>query len=339
MKNTPRDFFLHVGTFLSLYLSTIALLTLLFRMVDYLFPDPLQNMYADPYSGPMRFAIASLIILLPMFLFLMRRLQKEARHEPARYTFAIRRWLTYITLFIAGTTIVGDLIVLLNAFLGGTLAKPLLCKVVVLLVIMGTIFWYFMRDVREYWRRREHSSQMVGLGALALVALVVAGGFFIMGSPTTQRNIRLDLQQIQDLTMIQQQLVNYWQQNGHLPGTLTELESPLMGFSVPPAPAGRTEYEYRLDDPRSFLLCATFAVSSEEYNATNGSPVSGVFGRNISVPELPMSGLLGNSTWDHDIGRTCFKRRIDSNLIQKDKQTGGVQSFPEATKADEYHVQ
>ncbi len=303
MKNTPRDFFVHVGAFASLYLSAIALITLLFRMVDYLIPDALRGMYyySDPYSGPMRFAIASLIILLPMSLFLMRLIQQEARREPMRYTLGVRRWLIFITLFIAGATIVGDLIALLNSFLGGTLATAFFLKVLALLVVVGVIFWYFILDIRGYWRERMRASHLVGFGALGAVAIIIVGGFFIMGSPLVQRGIRLDRQAIQDLTGIQQEVVSYWQRNGTLPESLSVLESDITGFHIPPAPEGRSAYEYRLDGTTGFLLCATFAAPSDEYTYTN---------------ELPMYGLLGDGTWDHDVGRACFKRRIDPTLVQ-----------------------
>ena len=149
MKNTPRDFFIHFGAFAALYSATIAFITLLFQMIDYAYPDPLYNSYyySDPYSGPMRFAIASLIILVPIFLYLMRSIQRDARREPQRYSLGIRRWLTYITLFVAGATIIGDLITLLYSFLGGEFATTFLLKVFALGAITSVIFWYFLFDI------------------------------------------------------------------------------------------------------------------------------------------------------------------------------------------------
>lgn len=196
MKNTPRDFFLHFGAFGALYLSAVAIVTLLFRMINYAFPDALNERYSyyysDPYSGPMRFAIASLIILVPIFLYLMRVIQCEARTAPERYSLQIRRWLTYITLFVAGTTIVGDLITLLYSFLGGELATTFLLKVLVLFAITGVIFWYFLLDIRGYWQDKETTSKQIALCVLGITILVIVCGFFIMGSPSTQRKRALD---------------------------------------------------------------------------------------------------------------------------------------------------
>ena len=225
MHNTPRDFFLHFGAFAALYAAATALGTLLFLIIGYAFPDRLYNNYYgyyDPFSGPMRFAIASLIILVPLFLFLMRTIQREARILPERYAFAVRKWLTYITLFVAGATIVGDLITLVYSFLGGELATPFLLKVLTLFAITGVIFWYFLLDIRGYWQNREAASKMAGWGTLLVALIAVVGSFFIMGSPMGQREIRFDQQEGQDLSMIQQQVVSYWQQNDRLPKAVSD---------------------------------------------------------------------------------------------------------------------
>ncbi|MBI4087194.1 hypothetical protein HY416_04455 [Candidatus Kaiserbacteria bacterium] len=306
MKNTPRDFFLHFGAFAALYAAATALGTLLFLIIGYAFPDPLYSNYYsyggyDPYSAPMRFAIASLIILVPLFLWLMRVIQREARITPERYTFAIRKWLTYITLFVAGATIVGDLITLLYSFLGGELATPFVLKVLVLFAITGVIFWYFLLDIRGYWQNRASASKMVGIVTVGAVLVAIIGSFFIMGSPMIQREIRFDQQEIQDLSMIQNQVVNYWQQNGTLPATLSELESDITYFHVPQAPEGREPYEYRKTGDTSFALCATFAQNSDGTYAE---------------PYAPSYGVGNNTSWEHTAGRTCFDRTIDPSLIQ-----------------------
>src|SRR5690606_29000474 len=123
-------------------------------------PDALASAYyySDPYSGPMRFAIASLLVLGPVALWLLRLLQREARSDPQRQQLTIRRWLTYLTVLLAGATIVGDLIALLNAFLGGTLPAAFALKALALLLVMGAAFWYFVLDLRGYWQGHAERS-------------------------------------------------------------------------------------------------------------------------------------------------------------------------------------
>ena len=72
-KVTPKDFFLWAGAVIAIYGSVIAFITLLFQYINHVYPDPLSyNYFAMPYSGPMCFAMASLIVLVPVAIILMR---------------------------------------------------------------------------------------------------------------------------------------------------------------------------------------------------------------------------------------------------------------------------
>ena len=42
-KTSPRDFFLHLLAIITLYLSAVALATLLFQYINLAFPDQLEN--------------------------------------------------------------------------------------------------------------------------------------------------------------------------------------------------------------------------------------------------------------------------------------------------------
>ena len=68
-KMTPKDFFVQLGIFASLYISLGSLVGLLYEIIDHIFPDLNAYGYNDPYSSGMRFAIASLIIIFPAFIF------------------------------------------------------------------------------------------------------------------------------------------------------------------------------------------------------------------------------------------------------------------------------
>lgn len=60
----------------------------------------------------------------------------------------IRKWLTYITLYIATGIIVGDLITLVTYVLNGDLTLRFVLKVLVVLVIAGSVFGYYLWDLR-----------------------------------------------------------------------------------------------------------------------------------------------------------------------------------------------
>ena len=82
-KTTAKDFFLWLGAMVSLYVSAVSLITLVFQYVNYTFPDELQY-YTDPYSGAIRFAISSLIVLFPLFLYLMRKINRDMKEDPTK---------------------------------------------------------------------------------------------------------------------------------------------------------------------------------------------------------------------------------------------------------------
>jgi hypothetical protein len=60
----------------------------------------------------------------------------------------VRKWLTYITLYIATGIIIGDLITLLTYVLNGDLTLRFVLKVLAVLLIAGSIFGYYLWDLR-----------------------------------------------------------------------------------------------------------------------------------------------------------------------------------------------
>jgi hypothetical protein len=300
-NNKPRDFFMHVTTFTVLYFIAIALVTLLFTLIDYRFPDVLQGYYGDPYSGPVRFGIAALIILSPLFVYLMKRIQNETRRAPERANLGVRKWLTYITLFIAGFTALGDAITLLYSFLGGSLAAPFMLKALTLFAVAGSAFAYFFLDLKGFWQERKEESNYAAIGFITLVISSIVLGFYVMGSPATQRDLRLDEERRMHLEQIQSQVVTYWQNNAVLPEEIEKLNNPLQYFTLPTDPETGESYTYATSTT-GFELCATFARASSFERRGEYYPV--------------MQGLKNADNWKHDAGTVCFAREIDIDLMK-----------------------
>jgi len=68
----------------------------------------------------------------------------------------VRKWLTYLALLVAAGVVVGDVITFLAYFLRGDLSARFVCKIAVVLVIAGGVFWYYFgalqRETREKGR-------------------------------------------------------------------------------------------------------------------------------------------------------------------------------------------
>lgn len=142
---SARDAFMYLLMFATLYLSAYNFGRLLFQFIDLAFPDPLRGPPPALIRNTIRFATAALIVAFPLFLLIASRIAREVRAAPARRGSAVRKWLTYLTLFIAASVIVGDCITLIYNFLIGELTVRIILKVFVIALIAGVIFGYYLR--------------------------------------------------------------------------------------------------------------------------------------------------------------------------------------------------
>ncbi|WP_202841472.1 DUF5671 domain-containing protein [Luteimonas saliphila] len=152
---SAREAFLYLLLFSTLYLSAWHLGSLLFDLINHAFPDAADPEYRVRSLGQsMRWSIATLAVAFPVFAFLARHIGMDLARHPVKRLSPVRRWLTYLTLFIAAGALIGDLIVLVYNVLGGEASVRFLLKVGVVGAIAGTIFGYYLVDLR----REEHES-------------------------------------------------------------------------------------------------------------------------------------------------------------------------------------
>ncbi len=144
---SAREAFIYLVLFTCLYISSFSLGSLLFNFINRAFPDPLMT-YQTYDLTAVRMSVASLIVAFPIYMWLSSLTLKEVRRDPDKKSSKIRKWLTYITLFIAAGVIIGDLITLIFNLLGGDLTTRFVLKVLVVLVIAGLIFGYYLWDLR-----------------------------------------------------------------------------------------------------------------------------------------------------------------------------------------------
>ncbi|HZZ99154.1 MAG TPA: DUF5671 domain-containing protein [Candidatus Paceibacterota bacterium] len=295
-KNTPRDVFLYLLAIITLVASAISFGSLAYKLIDIRWPDVLHNFVN--YAG-MRMSLATLVIVFPVFVWVSWYLRKDVVHNPEKKDLRIRRWLMYLTVFIASLVIIGDLVALIYNFLQGELTVTFIWKVVTILLIAGASLFYYLAELRDLHYRRKMFSWIV----VVVVAVIIGLGFYKAGSPQNQRLLNFDQQKTSDLQMIQDRLVYYWQQKAALPTALGQLNDPISGFNVPNDPQSGQAYQYQATGPRSFELCANF-------NLPSGPDESAFFGGN----------------WQHDSGQVCFNRTIDQALYPQ--ASGAPKSAP-----------
>lgn len=146
---SARDAFLYLVLFTALYISAFNLGALLFTFIERAFPDPAFRGDADAWRQRIRWALANLIVAFPLFALLSVSLQRAIERDPGRRGSRVRKWLTYLTLFIGAGVLIGDVIALVNNLLSGELTTRFVLKVVVVAAIAGTAFSYYLWDLRR----------------------------------------------------------------------------------------------------------------------------------------------------------------------------------------------
>ena len=144
---SARDAFVYLVLFTTLYISAYHFGRLLFSLINRAFPDP-----ADRYrmlGSDIRWSVASILIAFPIFLVMSSRIARSLREQPVKRLSAVRRWLTYLTLFLTAVILIGDLITLVYQVLGGSLTVRFVLKVLVVGSIAAAIFGYYLWDLRR----------------------------------------------------------------------------------------------------------------------------------------------------------------------------------------------
>ena len=317
-------FFLSLGVLISLVTSVVSFINLVFGTLDKRFPDVLNAVYQYGYSTyeyeGIRMALATLIIFFPVFLLISRFWNKFGKAGLGQIDEVVRKWVIYIILFLSSLIAIVDLVTLVRYFISGEITSRFILKVLTMLVVAGVVGFYYVSKLKmEGTTSKDRLFALVGI---LLVVSAISYSFMIIGSPTKQRQLRLDDRRVNDLQTIQYQVINHWQQKEKLPADLKELANPLSGFSLPVDPEfekGKS-YEYAVKDKMTFELCATFGQPIpkgwREYSNGGGvfPTMAPIYYEKDSAVSYPYPGGGVNESWDHEAGRTCFSRTIDKDM-------------------------
>jgi hypothetical protein len=184
-------------------------------------------------------------------------------------------------MFIAVCVIIGDFVTLVAYVLAGETTTRFLLKVAIVAIIAGIILGYYLWDMRETARERKPSASY----ALLAVAIAVAGfaagaGVWMIGSPASQAELRIDERRVSELGAIARSVEAYYERNDRLPESLTAMKEALGTDLAIADPETGEAYEYRATTAEEFVLCATFAQASER--------------------------AAVDATWTHGAGHRCF---------------------------------
>jgi hypothetical protein len=149
-STSAREAFAYLVLFATLYFASWNLGSLLFDLINRTWPDPAMSGYSYASGdSSIRWAAAAILIAFPVFAFVARRVAVDVARHPIKRLSPVRRWLTYLTLFLAATVLIGDMTTLVYNVLGGEITTRFLLKVLVAALIAGAIFGYYLHDLRR----------------------------------------------------------------------------------------------------------------------------------------------------------------------------------------------
>ncbi|MBI2623992.1 hypothetical protein HYW67_00660 [Candidatus Parcubacteria bacterium] len=292
-ERNPHETYFHITSLVTLYLLMVAVGSVLFQLINIWNPDPAESIWDSVWGKSYRQAvirsgIASIIILLPLYLFHWLKLAAEVARDSARHASKIRaRWL-HVTIFFAVIVLMSDLIAFVVNIWSGELTGRPIWKIVTVFVLAGLVILYHAFLVRTDQKVVSgtgvapfDSALMRGVfaGALVVGVGVVAGfGATQVKSPAIAAQERRDERRVQDLGSIASSLSSYsYDHDYQYPDTLSVLTTTSPRGStttkylkkLPTDPSTRADYEYRVTADRGYELCANFETDQSDQEGSN----------------------------------------------------------------------
>lgn len=177
IKSTPKDFFLYLLAIITLYISIYDILVLLFQYVDLLLPNPgFVNDVATDLSMEygLQWYLASLIVAFPIFLCTTYALAKDQNIYPEKSNLRVRKWLVYFTLFLSVLILMSSLMSLIFDLLKGDLVTRSLLKTFLLVLVIGGVFAYYLRDLKEPWPTKK-LAMLFAVAGIIVLSIIVYG--------------------------------------------------------------------------------------------------------------------------------------------------------------------
>ena len=191
--NKPRlnvgFFFLCLGLLITLITSVVSFLSLVFNTLDKRFPDILNSNYQYGYSSydyeSIRASLATLIIFFPIFFIVSYFWKKFTKGEMGDFDKIIKKWVTYIILFLSSLVVAIDLVVLVRYFISGEITIRFVYKVISIFIVASLVGKNYY--VLEVWKCSKKLKKIFyfiyAIFSIVLVVVAVSYSFFVMGSP------------------------------------------------------------------------------------------------------------------------------------------------------------
>lgn len=296
--HAAKQAFYYLTSFFALALVATGLGILFYELIEYYFPQ--ETGYGGFSQSSVKFGISTLVIAAPIYYFFMRYINTSLSKKDLDDDSGIRRWLTYIVMFVAVTVTLGDLIAVLNEYLDGSITIRFLLKALTIFAIAGGVFLYYFLDMSNASdsSRRLKNNLWAGVFWIAVLAPLV-WAFTIFESPSEARLRNIDEQLVSELQMVKGAVEEYARVNGGLPQSIQELEQrPEQYIRLDDLLLTQYGFEYHRVSQRQFELCALFERDNTEDRTAN------------------RYGYYDWQTdWEHPMGNHCFDFEIPRDFL------------------------
>ena len=145
---TARDTFLYLLLFTSMAFVAIYLVILIHAILDLALPDPGDLSYRERWATErIRWSIAMLIVAAPVFAWMTIYTGRAPADDTGQRRSLVRKWLTYLALFVSALVFCGDAAYVIYSFLTGEITLRFILKALTVACVAGGIFAFYLRDV------------------------------------------------------------------------------------------------------------------------------------------------------------------------------------------------
>jgi len=298
-NNTAKFAFLYLLSLVSLIFTSTSVGMVIFQVINKFIIDPIHTEAFD--QGSLKFAVAALIIASPIYFLTVRYINRSLESAHLELQAAVRRWLTYLILFIVSVVMIGWLIGTISSYMNGDLTAKFGLKALASLLIAGTIGGYYWFDIRrEKAEAKDKTVLWYAYSSMVVVAIALVLAIIYAGSPTEARDRRTDELLLNRFDNIDGAINSYYMENNKMPADLNVLitEKRIVDEKQLADPVTGVPIGYKPGKDKLYELCATFKLSNAQDN----------------------QNIYYISRWQHGVGYQCLTQRLsampDTKFIQ-----------------------
>ena len=287
-KHSAKITFFYLLSLFGLVFAALTSGMILFQVINKLIPDAVGT-YSGRYStSQLRFAISAVIVASPVYFWMTSLIQKSLKKGELDKESQLRKWMTYVIIFVSAVVIIVSLIGVINNYLSGDLTSKVGLKLLITILISGTVLSYYLYDIKRENFDKNKIIKSYFIGSLIFILFTLVFGFVIADSPAQVRKMKHDSNILRDFNDIKYGIDEYVRNNDSLPENLNNMNRSIR------IDGNVADYEYRIINEDKYELCANFETNNKD---------------NLSLDDDYL-----NKEWPHEIGYQCFQEKSQAEM-------------------------